>query len=214
MINKAVFNKIKNGQLVGLVLLVGIFLSLPADAARFFRYKDESGKLVLSHTIPNDRVKIGYEIVDENARVIQTVAPQLSEEQYQAQLAQEARERDCRDAVRRVQSLYRSKADIDYAEEQALESIETQINNTKANLTHLTNQRRELEEQAAALDIAGKAISNALLDNIQSAKSQEKNLEEQIEGRYQEKLDLRLQYNFDRKVFDLQSCDDGLPAND
>ena len=63
----------------------------------------------------------------------------------------------------------------------------------------------------SAPDIAGKNISNALLDNIQSAKSQEKNLNEQIESRYQEKLNERLQYNFDRKVFDLETCDNGLP---
>lgn len=193
--------------LTGLCLLVA---SLDASAARFFRYTDENGRLVMSHTIPNDRVKFGYEIVDENARLIKTVEPQLSEADYRAKLAREAAEEACESAVSRVHNLYRSVADIDYAEQQALDSIDTQIANNKANLTHIRNQRIELEEQAAQLDISGRAISAALLDNIESAKSQEENLEEQIENRYGEKLKVRKSYNFDRSVLDVSSCDGGL----
>ena len=195
------------------MLIAGTLLmtSLSAQAARFFRYVDESGKLVLSHTIPNDRVKYGYEIVDEYSRVIQTVAPQLSEEQYQAQLAAEEAQRQCKDAVTRVRSLYRSVDDIDYAEEQALASIETQIVNTKANLQQIRRQREDLESQAARQDLTGKTISAALLDNIESAKTQERNLEELIENRYAEKLNERKAKEFDRLVFRLSSCDGGLP---
>ena len=205
MTNK--FSQIVAG-LVGVALLLA---ALQADAARFFRYVDERGKLVLSHTIPNDRVKYGYEIVDENARVLQTVAPQLSEAQYQQKLAQEAALKECRNALDRVHGLYRSIDDIDYAELQALESLDTQITNTKANLSHLENQRQALESEAAQLDIAGKKIPASLLDNIESAKTQEGNLGEQIELRYEEKLEVRRSYEYDRKVFVLSNCDNGLP---
>ena len=103
-------------------LLAALLLaSTQAWAARFFRYTDETGRLVISHTIPNDRVKFGYEIVDENARLIQTIEPQLSEEEYQAKLAREAARKECEEAVNRVQTLYRSVPDIDYAEAQALD---------------------------------------------------------------------------------------------
>ena len=190
-------------------ICVMLLVSQTAYGARFFRYIDDDGRLVLSHTIPNDRVKLGYDIVDENARVMQSIAPQLSKDEYEKQIAEEAARSECRAAVRRVRSLYRSVGDINYAEEQALESIETQIANTKANLTHLINQRKELEEQAAQLDIAGKQISNSLLENIASAKTQEANLEEQIENRYAEKLEERLAYNLDRKVFGREDCESG-----
>ncbi|MEQ9450298.1 MAG: hypothetical protein RJQ07_01825 [Pseudomonadales bacterium] len=194
-----------------MIFVMLLAVTAPAEAARFFRYIDDSGKLVLSHTIPNDRVKFGYEIVDENARVISRVAPQLSEKEYQRQLAEKAAIAECESAVARARSLYRSIDDIDYAETQALNSIETQINNLKVNLVNLKNQRQDLEEEAAQLDIAGNAIPNNLLDNIQSAKTQEQNLEEQIESRYAEKLEERLAYKFDRQVFVLKSCAKGLP---
>jgi hypothetical protein len=48
-----------------------------------------------------------------------------------------------------------------------------------------------------------------LLENIASAKSQEANLEEQIENRYAEKLEERLAYSLDRNVFGRDDCESG-----
>lgn len=200
--------------LVTATLLAGLGLASVADAARFFRYEDESGRLVLSHTIPNERVKFGYEIVDENARVIQTVAPQLSQEEYARQEREKAAVAACEAAVDRVRSLYRSVGDIEYAETQALASIDTQITNTRANLGHVRAQRESLESQAAQMDMAGKAITTSVLENIDSAKSQERNLEEQIELRNREKVSVREDYAYDRVVFRLNSCKSGLPPRD
>ena len=157
-------------------------------------------------------MKFGYEIVDENARLIQKIEPQLSEEEYQAKLAREAAQKECQDAVDRVRTLYRSVPDIDYAEAQAIDSIDKLIANNKANLTHIRSQRTELEAQAAQLDIAGKAISNLLLDNIASARAQEDNLLEQIDKRNAEKVQVKNSYEFDRSVFGISSCDSGLSA--
>ena len=192
---------------IGLVIWAASF---SVEAARFFRYEDENGRLVMSHTIPNDRVPYGYEIVDETARVIQTVDPQLSEIEYQKKVARERATTECRNLVDRVHNLYQSLDDIDYAEKQALESLDTQINNNKANLIHVRNQRTELESQAAQLDIAGRPISPMLLDNIESARTQERNLEEQVEQRYAQKLKVRKAYDFDRAIFHVTECDDGL----
>ncbi len=192
-------------------VLLFALLSPATHAERFFRYVDENGKLVLSHTITNDRVKYGYEIVDEYARVIQLIAPQLSEAQYQEKLAQDVAHKECLQAIYRVQNLFQSQREIDYAEEQALGSIDTQISNTKANLSQLRTQRQALETQAAQMDLSGKEISNVLLDKIESAIAQERNLEEQIEKRYAYKLSVRYDYEFERKVFELTDCEKGLP---
>ena len=187
-------------------ICVMLLVTQVAYGARFFCYVDDDGKLVLSHTIPNERVKLGYDIVDENARVMQRIAPQLSKDEYERRVAEQAACNECLAALKGVRSLYRSVDDINYAEQQALESIETQITNTKANLT---NQRKELEEQAAQLDIVGRQIPNSLLENIASAKTQEGNLEEQIKNRYGEKLEERLAYNLDLKVFGRDDCESG-----
>ena len=201
---------IKRGVLALLTLSL-LILVTNSHAARFFRYIDENGKLVLSGSIPNDRVKYGYEVVDESARVLQKIEPQLSEAQYQEKRGREAALKKCRQAIDRVQNLFQSQSDIDYAEEQALTSIENQIVNTKANLTHVRNQREELEMQAAQMDLSGKPIANTFLDNIESARTQERNLKEQIKMRHAEKLTVGADYNFERQVFELADCERGLP---
>ena len=132
-------------------------------------------------------------------------------EEAEANKAQEAALKKCRTALDRVHGLYRSLDDITYAEKQTLESLDTQITNTKANLSHLENQREDLESEAAQLDLAGRKIPASLLDDIESAKTQEGNLGKQIELRYEEKLEVRRSYEYDRKVFVLNNCDNGLP---
>lgn len=189
----------------------GLLLTSINSHARFFRYEDENGVLVMSHAIPNDRVKYGYEIVDQHGRVMETVEPQLSDEAYRLKLEQEAAFAECQTALSRVRNLFQFETDIDYAEERALESLDTQITNTRANLSHVRNQREELEAQAAQQDLSGQKISAVLLDNIESAKKQESNLEGLIEKWYEDKLRVRADYEYDRRVFRLANCENGLP---
>ena len=74
-----------------MVSLLGFCLcfSVSADARELFRYKNENGSLVLSHTIPNERVKDGYDIVDEYGNLVRRVEPQLSEAAYKEKLRKE-----------------------------------------------------------------------------------------------------------------------------
>ena len=204
---KYVFTKLSSS-----LLALGLTLSCASAWAQdFFRYKDDSGTLVLSHTIPVDRVRFGYDIVDENGRVKRRVAPQLSEEEYQAKVAREKAVAECENALRRVNKAYQTLDDIDLAEEQELRNIDTSIANARANLQHAQNQRKKLEGQAAQRDLEGKSIPNELLNNIERARSQEKTLSDEIDFRLAEKLDQRIHYRYDRKIFELNSCEKGLP---
>lgn len=60
-----------------------IFLSTDA-AAQLYRYKDDQGNYVLNQTIPPKYVKKGYDILNNQGRVIRTVAPELTPEQIAA----------------------------------------------------------------------------------------------------------------------------------
>jgi hypothetical protein len=185
--------------------------SVSADARELFRYKNENGSLVLSHTIPNERVKAGYDIVDEYGNLVRRVAPQLSETAYKEKLRREKMVADCSKFLDRVRKLYQIEADIVYAEQSGLESIDQSILNTRAKLGVMATQREEFELQAAQLDISGQAIPKALLENIDSAKAQEQNLADEVDKRLGDKVDLSKTIEFDRLVFGLDTCDNGLP---
>lgn len=202
---------LKAPRIVAAVLLMLAGVNAFAD---FFRFKDETGALVFSTTIPADRVRYGYDLVDAHGNLIQRVDPQLSDAAYQSKLEREARTRECAKTRDRVGKLYQAEADIDYAEVQGLESIDEAIANTRANLAVVRGQRQDLEGQAAQIDIGGGTIPNSLLDQIERAKVQEKTLSDEIEMRFGEKLELRNMFAFDRKVFVLRSCENGLPERD
>ena len=205
-------NNKASSKLVGICLgLCVMAVTLPADARELFRYKDGNGNLVLSHTIPNERVRLGYDIVDEYGSLLKRVEPQLSDEAYAEKVRREKMVKDCDKSLDRVRKLYQSVADIDYNEQQGLASIDQSIANIRAKLTVMTTQRQDFEAQAAQLDIAGQAISNALLDNIARAKAQEKNLQDEVERFFSQKLELRRTNQFERQVFALENCDAGLP---
>lgn len=198
-------------KIAAIVLMLVVSHGASAD---FFRFKDETGALVFSTTIPADRVRYGYDLVDAHGNLIQRVEPQLCDEAYQLKLEQEARIRECEKTLDRVRKLYQAEEDINYAEVQGLESIDESIGNTRANLAVVRDQREELESQAAQIDIGGGTIPNSLLDQIQRAKVQEKTLSDEIEMRFGEKLELRNMFVFDRKVFALRSCENGLPERE
>ena len=199
-------------NLVASVLLLLVSIS----AHGYFRYVDENGKLVLSQTIPNERVKYGYDIVDRHGNLLERVEPQLTQAEYQRKLERDAARQECLKKLDRTHKLYQVPGDIDYAEQQALKSLENRVSNTRANLTVTKNQLLEFESRAAQLDLAGKALPGTLLDNIARAKLQVDNLRQEIKLRNAERINLASEFAFDRVVFGLQEkdCADGLPPQE
>jgi len=193
------------------VVFVLSALAAPVYAAKLFRYVDENGVTVLSHTIANDRVQYGYDIVDGHSNLIERVPAQLSEEAYQLSLAQKSAHQQCLKMLQRVQNLYQTEADIDRALAKGLSSIDLNIQNIRANLQAIEAQREDFEAAAAQLDVQGKRIPNSLLDNIERAKGQENNFAEEIKKRLADKRQLRKTNAYDRLVFVKGNCKDNLP---
>ena len=146
-----------------LVTLCCTTLAWQAEAAKFYRYINADGLEEVSHTIPNDRVAFGYDVLDSDMRLLEHVAPQLSREEIVIRNRRQREEALCLASRKRVHALYESEADITHAEKQALDSLVDRIANTQANLAQLRNQHRELQEEAARMiDIA---LRTALYDN-------------------------------------------------
>lgn len=188
-----------------------VWLVAPALGANLFRYKNEDGIEVLSYTIPNSRVQYGYEIVDTQGNVIERVSPQLSIADYNAKLAREAAVAECEKMRERVRKLYQVEADVDYAEQQSLASIDQAISNLQANLNVATAQLQEFEKQAGQLDISGKQIPGALLDNIARAAVQVENFDDELQQRLADKQAAHRTHEYERQIFLLDDCADGLP---
>lgn len=200
---------VRRGVLATVVsaLLAGVV----ADAAgvRFYRYTNAQGATEISSSIPSDRVKHGYQIIDgTSGRVLQTIDPQLSDEAARRKAAQDAKMADCKAAVRRVRALYQSEAEIFAAETQALESIDTRIVNARANITQLETQLAELEQRAARIERSGQALGVELLSSIESAREQITRLEEEVATRRAEQDTARGEYAAERALFANPRCEE------
>lgn len=190
------------------VATLALALALPVQAAQLYRYRNADGGLVIASSVPNDRVPLGYEVLDQNSgRLVRTVAPQLTPAQAAAKAEFERRFALCETAQRRVKTMYESDADIDAAEAQAMESVETRIINAQANLTHVRKQQGQFEEQAARMERNGQGINTILVGNLDRTRVQVASLEQEIEQRRQEQAQIAIEYNRDRMVFDLSACE-------
>lgn len=191
-----------------LTALVASVLAGSVQAGELYRFKNASGGLVLSSSIPNERVTEGYEVIDSySGRLLRTVAPQISAEEAAAKAEFERRVGVCKIALRRVQTMYESNEDIDKAETKALQSLETRIVNAQANLTHLRNQRSNFEDQAARMERSGNGVTPALMGNLERANNQIANLEKEIQHRSAEQDEARDGYALDRKIFAVEDCE-------
>ncbi len=189
-------------------LCLAVFGGQTLAGPKVFRFYDDSGNPVISHTVPNHRVKYGYEVLDGTTyAVIETVAPQLTVEQAQIKARRDHDLAVCKAKLQRVQALYRSIDDIDYSEEQVIASLDTRIVNANANVVHLRNQLGDLQSRAAQAERAGAEPTATLVSNIGRAETQIANLQAEIQQRRQEQEQKRGEFEDDRRMLGISDCE-------
>ena len=183
------------------IFIVTTTATLDASAARLYRYKDAAGGAVIASSVPNDRVKYGYQVIDETGRVMQEVKPQRTPEQAAQYLAKIKSDQQREEEIRRINLLYGSEADITLALDKALDSIDKSLANTQANKRQLESQLQRLETQAARIERAGTDPSPEMINNIRTLGEQIGNLEAEEAQRIAQKDVERRRHAKDRKLF-------------
>lgn len=190
-------------------MVVALLIPSWAAANRLYRYLDASGQVAISHSIPSDRVKFGYEVVDaRSGRVIEVVEAQKSPEEV-ARLEREAAARKaCEDALDRVYSVYQSEHDIEQAEEKTMESLAQRIANAEFNLERARTQKEGFEATAARLERSGKVLDASLISNIERSQVQVDSLQTEIAQRRREQEEAKVRFARDRELYERQTCVD------
>lgn len=172
-----------------------------AEAARLYRYKNDEGGWVISSSVPNERVKNGYLVIDESGRVVEEIEPQRSADEAEIYIAELEAQQERDEAIRRINLLYGSEDDITYALAKALDSIDKSLANTNANVRQLRSRRQRLETQAARIERSGSKLSPDLVTNIANLGDQIDNLEAEINQRNVQKDVERERHARDRVLF-------------
>lgn len=163
-------------------LLLGLLLPVLADATELYRYVDDQGVTVLSRQgVPPEFIGKGYEVLNDQGRVIRVIPPAPSAEEMQRLLADKARARSDTQLLR----LYASPEDVDRARERKVAELDGLIGVARGNLQSVRTQQANLQSQAAAHERAGRAVPEHLLAQIDNQKAEQQRLQKDI-LRYQE----------------------------
>lgn len=162
-------------------LWLGLLLPLWANAAEMYRYTNAQGITVIDRQgVPSEFIAKGYEVLNEQGRVVRVVPPAPTAEEMQKILAD--RERAKSDA--QLLRLYSSLEDVDRAQARKLAELDGLIGVAKGNLQSVRQQQANLQKQAADQERAGREVPKPLLDQISSQRDEQVRVKKDIE-RYQ-----------------------------
>lgn len=114
-----------------------------ADEAKFYRYHDDRGHVVINDRVPPEFVSRGYEVVNSWGQVIERIDPAATPEDiYQQKLALEQEQYD-RTLMRR----YSSEADIVSARDRYLRELNIRIDALENGLASAKQQLLDTQQE-------------------------------------------------------------------
>lgn len=166
-----------------------------ACADKLYRYVNEKGVVVLDRQgVPPEFVAKGYEVLNEQGRVIQVVPPAPSPEEMEVILRERARAQ----SDLQLRRLYSTPKDVERAKQRKLKELDGMTTIAKGNLETLRAQQAELQSQAAAHERAGRPVPPTLVGQIESLKSEQEGLRRRIERYGESRQQIIQSYDADR----------------
>jgi hypothetical protein len=163
-----------------------------------YRYKDDSGGIVMGVTVPPEFAKNGYEILNSNGRVIQTVDPALTPEQIEEKRKLEKLEADRKAQLEENRILlkrYSHPDDAIRAEMRKLQDLQAVIKLKQGNILSQKTKLEEAETEAANRERAGQSIPDHILNEVNRANQEIASLKGEIENHISEMEVVKQEYN-------------------
>lgn len=162
--------------------LLLIALPLAGQAAELYRYLDRNGTLVIDRQgVPPEYAGKGYDVLNEQGRVVRKVAPALPA----AELDRQARERQQALVDGQLRKLYSNVEDVDRAKARKLAELDGVLQIKKANLEATRQLQSQLMEQAAVQQRNGQALPADLQARLDAAAADQVRLQTDLQ-RYAE----------------------------
>jgi hypothetical protein len=158
----------------GVTLTILLYVSgVYASGGTFYKFKDENGELVITSSIPPEKAKFGYEIIDKNGRVIETIDGELSEEGLSELQQKQRKEKEEKELESKRQEYdlslvrrYSFAADIEAEKKRKLAELKATLSIVKGNLNSIRTELDGVYSQAANIEREGKNMPAALQKKI------------------------------------------------
>lgn len=174
-------------------------------AQSVFRWTDEDGHVHYGHAVPSEHRHRGYERLAADGRVLDRVAPAMTEEERAAEAERLAEQAEL-EALRASQALidrrllasYRNLADIEATRQSRLESLQAQRNALESSLALSQARFEDMVGRAGQRNRADEPLSPALEEAIGTAQAEIRRLRSAIDEIDQRKLSVEA--GFDAEV--------------
>ena len=150
-----------------------------------YRWKDTAGVVHFSDTIPASALAGGYDVVNNDGRVVRHVARELTPTERKAAAAEAARAAAAKRAAQQqslqdsqMLSAYPSDKDLQQTQQAQLQQIQTDIATLQTNLHSQESTLTDLLAHAADLEHSGEpipAVVNQRISEQRASVSQERN---------------------------------------
>jgi len=160
-----------------ITLIISVLFMTEVSAAKFYRFTDAEGKMVVSSTLPPEFSQLGYDIVNEMGLVLESVAPRKTEQQLMEELRDKAKKEEERKRIKEQQQLdtilinsYTDISDIERARDNELTAKERDVMLLKQNIRRLTRLLEDTQTRAARDERLGREISQKILNDVDGFK--------------------------------------------
>lgn len=157
-------------------LALAVFVS-SVHAGIMYRYKDGQGRTVMAATVPPEIVPKGYEVLNAQGRVVETVPPALTAEQIRARdeaIEKKKNQEEARKAReaedQRLLKQYGSPETVVNLLKRRLSEIDSVINSRQASITAAQKNIAENEELAADAQRNGRAVPTRVTQALEKAR--------------------------------------------
>lgn len=162
--------------------VVALLVATVAEA-RMYRYTDDNGRMVISNTIPQEASRRGYDILNEQGRVIETVDPAPTAEEVAAREAEKQRQREAelqRQKDERLLKRYSHPDEAVRAMHRKVQELQGLNQLKRGNISVIVSQLDNEQSRAANLERSGREIPQAMLQKINRLESQVRDIEAEI----------------------------------
>lgn len=183
------------------VAAFGLLFAAGAQAT-MYRYTDENGRLVISNTIPQEATKRGYDILSNNGRVVETVAPAPTAKEIAAREAEKERQKQLEIQQEQDRLLLKRFSHPDQAVRamhRKIRELEGIIQLKRGNISVISSQLDSEQSRAADMERAGRDIPETTLEKIRRLEAQIRDIEREISAQRQDIGEMKKAYESDIK---------------
>jgi hypothetical protein len=158
-----------------LILIAVTTLSLPLDtlAGKLYKWVDDKGQVHYTQSLPPSDSHRARSQLDKRGIVIEEVEAAKTEEELRQEAEQERLRKEQQRLVEKQQAedrallrTFRSEDDIIMARDGQLQSVDTSIRLTQANIKRLKSTLEEMQNDAAKRELSGTFVPKKLLEDI------------------------------------------------